>query len=59
MDEELKISLRLPSNQKIFYTDIVAIPNQNKALIIRNDYVIFEIDTLGFDSVQEIKESNS
>ena len=57
VDEDLKISLRLPFNQRVFYTDIVAIPYRNTALLVRNDYVIFEVETMGFDSVQAIQET--
>lgn len=58
LDDDLRVNLRLPSNEQVYYTDLVAIPHQNKALLVRNDYVIFEVDAYGAQEITEIEEDD-
>jgi transglutaminase/protease-like cytokinesis protein 3 len=50
------VNLRLPSSSKVFYTDMVAVPHQNKAILVRNDYKVFEIDASGDTDITSIEE---
>lgn len=53
-NEDLRINLRLGSNDSVYYVDVAAVPHSNKAILLRNDFTVFEVDVSGSSDIDYI-----